>query len=444
MSLLVVGVSLRTAPTDLLERLAVASSDTPGLLRALLARPHVGAAVLLSTCNRVDVYAEVTDFRAALAEITGVLADHSGVDAATLARHGYLRYHDEAVRHVYRVAAGLDSMVVGEAQILGQLRDAYALAVTHDAAGRTLHELMQQGLRVGKRVRAETGIDRAGRDLVTAALDLGLARAGISIDAASALVVGAGAMGGLALATLRRAGARELIVANRNTARARRLAASHDATAVSMGRVHRVLGHVDIVVCATSSTTPVFTAADLPTGRTKPLLILDLAVPRDVDPAAADTPGVTVVDMTSLRDAPAGTTGTDVAAAEATVAQEAQAFLRRLGDLDVAPTVAALRTRTDELVAAELAALGRRRPDLTDAQRADVARTVHRVVQRMLHRPTIRVRELAARPGGDRYTALVRDLFDLDSNRPQPSRSRSRPAERPDDASSDAAARAAA
>jgi glutamyl-tRNA reductase len=373
----------------------------------------MGEAVILSTCNRVEIYAGASGFRPAVAEITGVLADHSGVDPDTLANHLDVRCDDEAVRHVYRVAAGLDSMVVGEAQILGQLRDAYALAAGHGAVGRTGHELMQQALRVGRQVRAETGINTAGRDMVTAALHLGLARAGISIEGASALVVGAGAIGGLALATLRRAGATELIVANRSAERARRLAANHTATAITMSCSPQVLQHVDVVVSATSSTTPVFTAADMPADRTKPLLILDLAVPRDVDAAAAEAPGVTLVDIASVRDALAGTTGTDVAAAEAMVAEEVATFLSRLRGFDIAPTVAALRARSDELVAAELAALHRRRPDLSHEQRADVARTVHRVAQRLLHQPTIRVRELAAGFGGDRYAALVRELFDL-------------------------------
>jgi glutamyl-tRNA reductase len=413
MNLLVVGVSHHSAPADVLERVAVPPADIPALLRALLGQSHIGEAVVVSTCNRVDIYAGVSGFHGALAEIAAVLSERTGVDADTLAGHLYVRYDDEAVRHVYRVAAGLDSMVVGEAQILGQLRDAYALAVEHDAVGRTMHELLQQALRVGKRAHAETGIDLAGRDMVTAALDLGLAQAGISIDGARALVVGAGAMGALALATLRRAGATELIVANRSAVRARRLAANHNATAISMTACYEVLDQVDIVVSATSSTTRVLAAADLPPGRTRPLLILDLAVPRDIDPAAAEVPGVTLVDVASLRDALAGTTGSDVAAAEAIVAEEAEAFLSWLRGFDVAPTVAALRMRADELVGAELAALRRRRPDLSDEQRADVARAVHRVVQRLLHQPTVRVRELAGSPGGDRYAALVRELFDL-------------------------------
>lgn len=411
--ILAMGITHRTTHADLLER--VAAADASALLRDLLGRAHIGEAVVLSTCNRVDVYAGVSDLQRAPLEVAEVLGHDSGVDADTLAARLRVRTDDEAVRHVYRVAAGLDSMIVGDAQILGQLRGAYALAAEHDAVGRSLHRLMQQALRVGKRVRTETGIDVAGRDMVTAALDLGLARAGIALDAARALVVGAGAMGGLALATLRRAGVRDRIVANRSAARADRLAVEHDATAITMSSCAAALRHVDLLVVATSSTEPVLTAADLPPVRERPLLILDLGLPRDVDPAVGDVPGVTLVDIASMRDAVAAPDGVDVAAAEAMIAEEAAAFRRQLSGLDAGPTVVALRARADDVIATELAVLHRRRPDLSDAQRADVARTVHRVVLRLLHPPIVRARERAAAPDGDRYSALIRELFDLSS-----------------------------
>ena len=221
MNLLVVGLSHHTAPVELLERLAVSRDETPPLLAHLVARPYVSEAVVLSTCNRVEIYAAVSGFHGGLAEIGAVLAERAGLDIGTLALHLYVHFDADAAAHALRVAAGLDSMVVGEAQILGQLRDAYNLAAEHDATGRMLHELMQQALRVGKRVHAETGIDRAGQSVVSAAL--ALAPAGVA--GRSALVIGAGSMGGLALATLTRAGAGPLSVANRDAARAARTAA---------------------------------------------------------------------------------------------------------------------------------------------------------------------------------------------------------------------------
>jgi glutamyl-tRNA reductase len=418
-NLLVVGVSHHTAAVELLERLSVPPESAAHVLAALVAQPHVNEAALLSTCNRVEVYAAVTGFHGGLAEIGTVLAERAGLGVADLAANLYVHYDADAVRHALRVAAGLDSMVVGEAQILGQLRDAYGLAADVSSAGRLLHELMQQALRVGKRVHAETGIDRAGRSVVTAALAVGAGSAEPSAYAGrSALVVGAGSMGALALATLARAGAQPLFISNRGAERAQRLAALHDAVAVDAADLSTTLSTVDVVVCATASpdlvlTTPMVAGAmDRRGGR--PLLILDLAVPRDVDPGVAALPAVSLVDIgrlgSSRVDEPSGA---EREAAEAIVAAEVDSFRTWLRGADVAPTVAALRARADEVVAAELRRLAQRRPDLSEEQRADIAHAVHRVVQQLLHSPTVRVRQLAVTPGGDQYAAMLRDLFDL-------------------------------
>jgi glutamyl-tRNA reductase len=405
MTLLVVGVSHRTAPVPVLERLAAAPSQVPQLLADLVGGEFVGEAMVLSTCNRVEVYAGVNGFHGGLTEIVAVLAGRAGTSAAELAPYAYVHYGAEAVRHAYRVATGLDSMVVGEAQILGQLRDSYAIAAEQDSTGRLLHELMQQALRVGKRAHTETGIDRAGQSVVSAALDLA---APDGLTGRAALVIGAGAMGALALATLRRAGAGPLYVTNRSAVKARRLAELHGAVPVP----EIDLSTVDIAVSATASSSYVITPAMV----TRPVTIVDLAVPRDVDPEVAGLPGVRLIDMerlgAALRDD--GGLDADRVAVEEIVEAEVDGFLTWLRGLDVAPTLAALRSRADELVATELRRLGQRRPELTDEQRADVAHTLHRVVQRLLHRPTVRVRELAAGPGGDRYPELLRELFDLD------------------------------
>jgi glutamyl-tRNA reductase len=413
-NLLVVGVSHHTAPVDLLERLSVPTDDTPDVLAALIGQPFVNEAVVLSTCNRVEVYAAVTAFHGGLAEIGAVLADRAELDVTTLASHLYVHYDDEAARHALRVAAGLDSMVVGEAQILGQLRDAYGQASEHDAAGRFLHELMQQALRVGKRVHAETGIDHAGQSVVSAALDLVPG----GVEGRSSLVIGAGSMGGLALATLSRAGAGPLLVTNRGADRAQRLAALHGATAVDFAALGDTMAEVDVVICATASPEPVLTGS-LVRAATRDrssadLVVLDLAVPRDVAPDVADVPGVVLIDLARLAAASLDEPSTvDREAAESIVASEVEAFLSWLRGSDVAPTVAALRARADEVVESELRRLAQRRPDLTPEQRADVAHSIHRVVQRLLHSPTVRVRQLARTPGGDQYAALLRELFDL-------------------------------
>ncbi len=428
MNLLVVGVSYRTGPVRLLERVAVAPREVPGLLEALLARPYVGEAALLSTCNRVEVYAGASTFHGGLAEVGAVLAERAGVELSELAEHLYVRYDEDAVRHAFRVAAGLDSMVVGESQILGQMRQAYTVAVEQGGPGALLHELMQQALRVGKRVHAETSIDRAGQSVVSAALSLGEQQLG-PVVGRSALVVGAGAMGSLALATLRRAEAGELVVANRGTARAARLADKYEARSVHLDALAAELARVDIVVSATASTGYLLSrdtlAAAVAARNGRPLLVLDLAVPRDVEPAAAEVPGVVLVDIEQLGVALGDawvvpdSTGLsavvgDVDAAERIVADEVEAFLGWLRSTEVAPTVAALRGRAEDVVAGELRRLTQRRPELTEAQRGEIARTLHRVVQQLLHSPTVRVRQLASEPGGDRYAKALRELFDLD------------------------------
>ncbi|BFU42168.1 glutamyl-tRNA reductase [Krasilnikovia sp. MM14-A1004] len=420
MNLLSVGASYRTASVGTLEQLAIAESDIPVMLQRLVAQPYIGEAVVLSTCNRVEVYAAVTGFHGGLGDVCSVVADHSGVAAGDLAGHLYVHYDEAAVRHLFRVSSGLDSMVVGEAQILGQLRDAYHAATEADTAGRLLHELMQQALRVGKRAHAETGIDRAGQSVVTAALDLAGDHFPDGVEGRTALIVGAGAMGALSLATLTRAGVGPLRITNRSAARADRLAEAYGATPVPYADLDEALADVDIVVTATAAPDPVLTRDRLAAvlarrAGTQPLVVLDLAVPRDVATDAAELPGVVVIDIDGLasgrRSTPAAA---ETAAVEQIVAAEVEHFLAWLRGADIAPTVAALRTRADEVVAAELAKLTSRRPEFTAEQRADVSRTLHRVVQQLLHSPTVRVRQLAAEPGGDQYAALLRELFDLD------------------------------
>ncbi|GIJ75805.1 glutamyl-tRNA reductase [Micromonospora phaseoli] len=420
MKLIVVGASYRTAPVATLERLAVPPSGLDRTLDRLVTQPYVSEAVLVSTCNRVEVYAAVSGFHGGLGDICAVLAEQAGCQPAALANHLYVHFDSAAVDHVFRVAAGLDSMVIGEAQILGQLRDAYHWASGADTAGRLLHELMQQALRVGKRAHSETGIDRAGQSVVTAALGLAAGHLDDDLTDRPALVVGAGAMGSLGVATLSRLGAGPLTVTNRSTDRAVRLAESYGAGARPMAELADTLSTVDIVVAATASTEPVLTrevVAAAVAGRDTrrgPLVLLDLAVPRDVGPGVAELPGVEVIDIDRMVELLAdGPVAADAAAVERIVAGEVESFLTWLRGADVAPTVAALRGRADDVVTTELRRLAQRRPDLTDDQRAEVARTVHRVVQRLLHQPTVRVRQLAAEPGGDQYAALLRELFDL-------------------------------
>ncbi|WP_333769134.1 glutamyl-tRNA reductase [Streptomyces sp. IBSBF 2435] len=417
MSLLVVGLSHRSAPVSVLERAALTEDARAKLLLDALAAEPASEAVALSTCNRIELYADVDKFHAGVAELSTLLAQHSGVGLDELTPYLYVHYEDRAVHHLLSVACGLDSMVVGEGQILGQIKDALAVGQELHTAGRLLNDLFQQALRVGKRAHSETGIDRAGQSLVTFGLAQ-LAPATGPLAGRRALVVGAGSMSSLAAATLARAGVDRLTIANRTTDRAVRLARllteqGADARAVTMAELGRALADADIVVSCTGSTGLVLTVEDLRAAG--PLAVLDLAMPRDVDPAARDLDGVHLADIESLAAASADAPmAADVDAVQAIVAEEVAAFGAAQRAARITPTVVALRAMAADVVAGELSRLDGRLPGLDDKERAEITQTVRRVVDKLLHAPTVRVKQLAGEPGGAGYADALRELFDLD------------------------------
>ena len=425
MSVLVVGLSHRSAPVDVLERAAVAGDEVPKLLDELLRGPHVSEVMLLATCNRIEVYAVVDAFHGGLADVSAVLGRHAGMSLAELTEHVYVHYSGAGVQHLFAVASGLDSMVVGEAQILGQLRAAYAAADEAGTVGRALHELAQQALRVGKRVHASTGIDAAGASVVSEALADAAGALGGDLAGRRAVVVGAGAMGGLAAAHLRRAGAAEIVVLNRSPERAARLAettaaAGTPARSGGLAALASELAAADVVVACTGAVG----RGRRPATRWPPRspgapadrwCVCDLGLPRDVDPTVAALPGVTVIDLAALqRRLAAGAPGAAVAAAQELVAEEAQAYLAAQRSAEVTPTVTALRRRASEVIDAELLRLDAKLPELDDRVREEFARSVRRVVDKLLHTPTVQVKRLAEGPDGDSYAAALRALFELD------------------------------
>ena len=464
MSVLVVGLSHKSAPVATLER-AVVTGDTLGkLLRDVLHADDVSGSLVVSTCNRVEVYAEVEKFHGGLSAICELLARHAGIPLPELTPHLYVHYEDRAVQHLLTVACGLDSMVIGESQILGQVRQALRLAREQGTLGRALSDLGSLALRAGKRAHAETGIDRAGANLVSvglaaAAERLREGRPGAGLDSPGAnsaedtldapgvtgplaglsvLVVGAGSMSSLAVATATRMGAARLVVANRSAARAGRLAASVSpsvptATA-DLSQLPAEIAAADLVVSCTGAPDHVITtdtvAAALASREpaTRALVLLDLALPRDVDPAAGQLPGVTVIGLEAVGEAgshgPAGTGGAggwtpeaheeDVAAVRRIVAEELAAHVSADRAARVAPTVVALRTKAAEVVDAELARLVGRLGGLDDRARREIAQSMRRIADKLLHAPTVRVKELAGSPSGDSYEAVLRMLFDLD------------------------------
>jgi glutamyl-tRNA reductase len=412
-SALVVGLSHRTTPVSVLERAAVPGDDIRKTLDELHHAETISEVLLLSTCNRVEVYADVARFHPAVAEITTVLARHAGLAVSDLSDHLYVHFAEAAAEHMFTVASGLDSMVIGESQILGQLRSAYALGTELGSVGSVLHDLAQTALRVGKRVHSETGIDRAGASIVSVALDHATNALG-KLTGQRALIIGAGSMGALSGATLRRRGVTDIVIANRSADRAERLAATLEGRAVGLHQLADEIAAADLVISSTGSTGIVVEAETIGPRADRPLVVLDIALPRDVDPAAAVLPGVTYVDLDALRTDGAMVSDEEVSAATAIVAEELRDHLAEQQRLAVAPTVTALRARANQVIDAELARLDSRLPALDPAHRREVADAVRRAVEKVLHAPTVRVKELASMPGGDQYAAALRELFDLD------------------------------
>jgi glutamyl-tRNA reductase len=414
MSVLVVGLSHRTAPVALLEKASVPGDDLAKTLDELHRAETISEVLLLSTCNRIEVYADVARFHPAVAEISIVLARHAGIPVGDLTEHLYVHFAEAAAEHMFAVASGLDSMVVGESQILGQVRAAYALGTEAGSIGSVLHDLTQTALRVGKLVHSDTGIDQAGASIVSVALDRAEAARG-SLDGARVLIVGAGSMGALSAATLRRRSSGvDLVIANRGVERAERLAASAGARAIGLGDLRSAIADADLLICSTGSTGIVVEAALLDSRVDRPLTVLDLALPRDVDPSVAELPGITYVDLEALRSSGAAVSEDEVLAATAIVTDELAQYLAEQQQLAVAPTVTALRARANQVIDAELARLYARLPHADDTVRREVADAVRRAVEKVLHAPTVRVKELAATPGGDQYATALRELFDLD------------------------------
>ncbi|GGW32709.1 glutamyl-tRNA reductase [Streptomyces caelestis] len=563
MSLLVVGLSHRSAPVSVLERASLNADAQVKLLQDTVAAEPAAEAALLATCNRIELYADVDKFHAGVAELSTLLAQHSGVGLEELTPYLYVHYEDRAVHHLFSVACGLDSMVVGEGQILGQIKDSLNRAQELNSAGRLLNDLFQQALRVGKRAHSETGIDRAGQSLVTFGLEQLAAGGEVQTWARGkkALVIGAGSMSSLAAATLARAGVAEVVIANRTQDRAERLAqilAEGDDTdvlarAVPMESVPVELTRADVAVSCTGATGLVLTAesvaaavegrtatpsavadgdgppapdgepgrtagaergnlpatglggedgcpldlsavqgtagfsvlgeaavagmaaadleqhaawvdngtvggaqraarpgtagpldpasdadaiaalaatvaavgriperrrpepADEPPRPEPVLFLLDLAMPRDIDAAAHRLGGVRLVDIESLAEASAGAPmAADVDQVRRIVSDEVAAFGAALRAAHITPTVVALRTMAADVVASEIARLDGRLPGLDDKHRAEITQTVRRVVDKLLHAPTVRVKQLAAEPGGAGYADALRTLFDLD------------------------------
>jgi glutamyl-tRNA reductase len=446
MSVLVVGLNHKGAPLATLERVALVGDALDKLLHDVSRADDVAGALVLSTCNRVEIYAEVGKFHGAVAAICELLSRHSQVPQAELTQHLYVHYADRALQHMLTVACGLDSVVIGESQILGQLRQALRIARERGTLGPTLSALGSLALRAGKRAQSETRVGQAGANLVsvglqTAARHLGADRAGgpgtaaepPSLAGLDVLVVGAGAMSGLTVASVARAGAASIVVANRTPQRAERLAASVGGRAADMSGLADLIAAADLVVTCTGAADHVVTADMVRTALERrsqdrsrqtsdssgspTVAILDLAMPRDVEPAVGSLPGVVLTDLATLADEGQAVLEADdggVGEVRRIIAEELAAHSSKSRAALVSPTVVALRAKAANVVDAELARLAGRVRGLDARAMDEVAKSMRRVTDKLLHDPTVRVKELAGAPGGDTYEDALRVLFDLD------------------------------
>ena len=426
MRLVLVGTSHKSAPVELRERLHLKDSEA-GALAAAIA--NGGEAVALSTCNRTEVYL-VDDGEGAGERALGALADRAALPAAKLRESTYAVADEGAAVHLFRVAAGLDSLIPGEAQILGQVRAAYEAACESDAVGPALHRLFGQALRVGRRVRTETAIAENPASISSAAAELAERLLGDLRDR-RVLVIGAGKMADLAAVNLAARGAQSIVVANRSPESAMRLAERFGGQAVGLDALEEELVRADLVVASTSAEGQVVGADDV--GRAlaqragRPLSFIDIAVPRDLDPAIGELDGCHLYDIDDLQsvvDASVASRREEAVRAEAIVAEEGERFLEWWRSLDVVPAIASLRARAESIRRAELERAERRLASLTPSERQAVEALTSQIVAKLLHLPTVRMKEAAAAEDGLAYAEAVRHLFDLEGDDRSPGHSR--------------------
>lgn len=413
MTLLVVGVSHTTAPLALRERLSLTKPRTAALLASLTERDAFDEAAALSTCNRTEIYLVARERGDAKTVAAARLARIGGVGADELATAIRTLSDADAARHLFRVAAGLESMVIGEAEIQGQVRRAYELGLSVGAGGRITNRLFQDALRAGKRVRSETGISRRGASVASAALELARVELG-DLRGRRALVIGAGKQGALAAGALRDAGVCTVFVANRARDRAEDLARRFGGHALGFDELAGELGSADLILTGTSCPRPVITRRDLAAvGPGRRLVILDTAVPRDVEPSARELPGVALYDLEDIQRQIARNLSArehEVAHAEQIVDEQVAAFERWLASLEVVPTISALRERGRAAVERALREHGAR---WEDDDRDRMERIARAAVSDLLHEPTLTLRRAGEQGSPSLYVETVRELFGL-------------------------------
>jgi len=418
-SVIVVGLNHRTVPLDLFEKMTVPEAKLPKSLADLSSRENISEAVILSTCNRIEIYAYAEKFHGAYQDIRNFLSEISHVAPEEFSDHLIGLFGPEAIEHLFKVSSGIDSAVIGEHEILGQVRSAWELGIKEQSVGTVLNSLFRHSLEVGKRARSETSISRN----ITSISQAAVAMADKKLDGLigrRVLVVGAGEMGEGMAKSLHAGGIAELRVANRTWDRALETAERLNGKPVRLDELPQNLSEVDLLLTSTGATATIIEYGDLDEAvsqrKGKELLIVDIAVPRDVDPAAGELDGVTLLDMDDLREfAEKGIRAREkeVSSVIEIIKEEVERFSSLFSARSVAPIVTELHSRAEEIRNSELQKLFRRFPELTPEQLKGVETLTTAIANKLMHEPTVRLKDAAGTPRGERLSEALQDLFDL-------------------------------
>jgi glutamyl-tRNA reductase len=418
-SIVVFGVNHRTGPLSLLERVTIADDAIAKTVHGLMARPNIREVVVLSTCNRTEVYAVAEKFHGAYGDLRDFFCDLGGFSPEELSPHVYSQHDDAAISHLFEVAAGLDSAVVGESEILGQVRSAWERSQHEGGSLSTLNLLFRHAIETGKRARTETSIGRHTASVSQAAVDMARENLG-TVEGLTVLVVGAGDMGEGVTIAMADAGISQVLVTNRTIAKAQALADRVSGSVTEFYRLAETLTQADVVVTCTGAGTTVIdvemVSKAMQQRASRPLFIVDIAVPRDVDSDVATIDGVTLLDLDNLRDWAARGQALRAAEAQAVrniVAEELERFTLELTARQAAPLVALLHARAEVVRLAEIDRLQKKLSSLSDEQQQAVDALTKGIVAKLLHDMSVRLKDDAGTPRGERNSAAVRDLFDL-------------------------------
>ncbi len=419
MSLIVVGLNHRTVPVEVLERMTVPQHAVAKVLHDLAAQEHLIEVVVLSTCNRTEIYAQCTRFHPAVGDVRDFLAAHSGAHPEDFIDHLYAYFDDAAISHLFSVAAGLDSMIVGESEILGQVRDAWEASVAEGTSGQALSQLFKHAIESGKRVRSETAIGHHAVSIPSAAVSVAAEHLG-TFDGAKVLVVGAGSMGRGLAAPLKSRGVEHVWIANRSAGPAIELAARVGGEAIALTEIPDALVDADVLLTSTASSGVLLERSTVEMVMAcrdgRPLLVIDVALPRDVDPGVREVNNVTLLDLDDLKDyaqRSAERRRGEIGKVRKILAAEIDRYRGVRAARGVAPLVSALRERGDLVRAAELERFRSKLAGLDPETRAAVEALTQGIVNKLLHEPTVKVKDAAGTQRGDFYAEALAALFDL-------------------------------